>query len=179
MMISITMPLAADLRLFLNYIDSEGYKMTKDEFKKLCWQLFKEYGFKKQKKDFVNDGCSNVYCTVDLQKSNYGEAFYINCWFGIKDDHFNDNGPLHASDFFNRVQVTSVSMHNNAGNCFETQMILYEDYNVEQMTRYIKAAFEDWVMPPLQIGGEYVIEHQEKYVFLKRDRDATIKALLK
>lgn len=152
--------------------------MTKDEFKKLCWQIFKEYGFKKEKRFLVNMGSSNISCFVDLQKSDYGEAYYINCRFGIKGFPSGTDLAHNPAEFFNRVQVMSVSMHNDTGKCFETQMICYEDYTAEQFTYYLKSAIDDWVMPPLQDGGKYVAEHQDKYMFLKRNTAPVIKALL-
>lgn len=152
--------------------------MTKDEFKKLCWQIFKEYGFKKERRFFTNTGKANVVCFIDLQKSNYGEAYYINCRFGVKGILSGTDLANNPGDFFNRVRVMSVNAHHGAGKSTETDMIYYEDYTAEQIIFCLKSALDDWVMPPLQVGGIFVVDHQNKYMFLKRNTAPVIKALL-
>ncbi len=143
--------------------------MTKDDFKKLCWSIFKEYGFRKQKKYFYFEGNSNIECYIDLQKSDYGDAFYINCSFGVKNYFAGSGFAVNNIVCFNRIQVMSIRMHNDAGDCIRTQMIFYEDYTDEQLSSYIKLALDEWVMPPLVKGGVYIVGHEEKYIFLNNN----------
>lgn len=143
--------------------------MTKDDFKKLCWSIFKEYGFRKQKKYFYFEGNSNIECYIDLQKSDYGESFYINCSFCVKNYFAGSAFVLENIVCFNRIQVMSVSMRDDAGGCFLTQMIVYKDYTDEEISRYLRQALDEWIMPPLAKGGAYIVENEDKYIFLNRN----------
>lgn len=135
--------------------------MNKDEFKKLCSESFIQHGFIERKGRFYYQGQSNIFCAADLQRSDYSEAYYINC-------SFLTNGKCDCAIepyFFRRVKVKSVSMHTALGLRFMTDMIVIADYTPEEMLNYLNAAFDEWIMPTLMLGAEFVLKHKDKYIF--------------
>ncbi len=143
--------------------------MNKDEFKKLCSESFIQHGFKKRKKWFYNQGQSNIFCAADLQRSDYSEAYYINC-------SFLTNGKCDCAIepyFFRRVKVKSVSMHNALGLRFMTDMIIIADYTPEEMLNYLNAAFDEWIMPTLTKGAGFVLRHKGDFTFPHIDPSLT------
>lgn len=143
--------------------------MNKDEFKKLCSHCFKQHGFIERKKWFYCKGRSGIFCAADLQRSDYSEAYYINC-------SFLSNGKCDSAIepyFFRRVKVKSVSMHNALGLRFTTDMIIIADYTPEQMREYLNTAFDEWIMPTLTDGADFVLKHKGKFNFPHIDPSLT------
>lgn len=135
--------------------------MNKDEFKKLCSESFKQHGFIKRKGRFYRHGQSGIFCAADLQRSDYSEAYYINCSFLVEDGCDATIKPY----FFRRVKVRSVSMHNPLGLRFMTDMIIIADYTPAELLKYLNTAFDEWIMPTLMLGAEFVLKHNDKYIF--------------
>lgn len=135
--------------------------MNKDEFKKLCSESFKQHGFIKRKGRFYRHGQSGIFCAADLQRSDYSEAYYINCSFLVEDGCDAAIEPY----FFRRVKVKSVSMHNPLGLRFMTDMIIIADYTPAELLKYLNTAFDEWIMPTLMLGAEFVLKHKDKYIF--------------
>ena len=61
-------------------------KLDNKDFKKIVNEIFKEYGFNRNKKCFYKD-YGEIYLKFDLQKSNYSNGWYINYSIIIKDLH--------------------------------------------------------------------------------------------
>lgn len=130
--------------------------MNKDEFRALCSDCFKQHGFKKQKRWFYRQGRSGIFCAADLQRSDYSEAYYINCSFLAKDG----NAAIEPY-FFRRIKVKAVSL----GRGIMTDMIVIADYTPEQMREYLNAAFDEWILPTLADGADFVMKHKDKFIF--------------
>ncbi len=135
--------------------------MNKDEFRKLCSDCFKQHGFIKRKGRFYRHGQSGIFCAADLQRSDYSEAYYINFCFLTKSECAAAIEPY----FFRRVKVRSVSMHNPLGLRFTTDMIVIADYTPAELLKYLNTAFDEWIMPTLMLGAEFVLKHKDKYIF--------------
>lgn len=56
--------------------------MDKKQFKEFCKNEFKARGFKKQRNVFYLTG-HDLLCGIDLQKSNYGDVYYVNYYYFI------------------------------------------------------------------------------------------------
>ena len=54
--------------------------MDKKQFKEFCKNEFMKRGFKKNKNTFYLAG-NDLLCGIDLQKSNYGEIYYVNYFY--------------------------------------------------------------------------------------------------
>lgn len=54
--------------------------MDKKQFKEFCQNEFKARGFKKQRNVFYLTG-RDLLCGIDLQKSNYGDVYYVNYYY--------------------------------------------------------------------------------------------------
>ena len=134
--------------------------MNKDEFRKLCSDCFKQHGFIKRKGRFYRHGQSGIFCAADLQRSDYSEAYYINFCFLTKSECAAAIEPY----FFRRVKVRSVSMHNPLGLRFTTDMIVIADYTPAELLKYLNTAFDEWIMPTLMLGAEFVLKHKDKYI---------------
>ena len=51
--------------------------MERQQFKKFCEKEFELQGFKKKKNMFYLKGV-DLLCRINLQKSNYGNVYYVN-----------------------------------------------------------------------------------------------------
>ena len=132
--------------------------MNKDEFKKFCSESFIQHGFIERKSRFYQQGQSGIFCAADLQRSDYSEAYYINCSFLTK-----DGDAAIEPYFFRRIKVKSVSMHSALGLRFMTDMIVFADYTPVEMLKYLNTAFDDWIMPTLTVGADFVMKHKDKF----------------
>lgn len=142
--------------------------MNRVEFKKLCSECFIRHGFKEQNGRFYRHGPSDIFCAAEMQRSDYSEAYYINCSFLVK-----DGDTTIEPYFFKRVKVKSVSMHNTLGLHFTTDMIVIADYTPEQMLKYLNTAFDDWIMPTLTKGAGFVLRHKGDFIFPHIDPSLT------
>ena len=68
--------------------------MDKKQFREFCKNEFKARGFKKQRNVFYLTG-HDLLCGIDLQKSNYGEVYYVNYYYFIGDFENITDYPTH------------------------------------------------------------------------------------
>ena len=82
--------------------------MEKNEFKRFCDQEFSKRGFIKRKNMYYLSG-AGVLCSLDLQKSNYGEVYYVNYDFYIGNFFSLEDYPVKydPSDLSGRFTVMS------------------------------------------------------------------------
>ncbi len=153
--------------------------MTKDEFKAFCDEYFKEKGFKKTKKTYYLLGDQDVLGSIDLQKSNYGDTYYVNCCFYIGDFSgiVPSKYPIHYDhDIYKRIPVMSKKQTIN-GKRFETCAIEYEEYTPEELLPFFDHAFETWFFPPLREGKKYFLAHIGKLYHLDLKREVVMAKL--
>ena len=81
--------------------------MDKKQFKEFCKNEFKARGFKKQRNVFYLTG-HDLLCGIDLQKSNYGDVYYVNYYYFIGEFKNITDYPTHCeSDIQGRIAVMS------------------------------------------------------------------------
>lgn len=130
--------------------------MTKEGFKKLCGDIFKEYGFNKYKSInyYKMEGDAAVH--LELQKSNFGNAYYINTYYYKIDKSISI--PLlckSTADEYLRLIMWSdrSTLGSNKG---VTSLIEYEEYDAETLEFYIRRHFDIYINPVLQKGFMYI-----------------------
>ena len=81
--------------------------MDKKTFKEFCKNEFETHGFKKQRNVFYLTG-HDLLCGIDLQKSNYGDVYYVNYYYFIGEFEAITGYPTHyESDIQGRITVMS------------------------------------------------------------------------
>ena len=119
--------------------------MTKEEFKKFCKEEFCDRGFKKVKKMFYLDGKKDLICGIYYEKSNYGPVYYVRVVFFIKDLHKGVQYPTsYESDITRNLLVMTKKTKYN-GECYLSQQIKYEEYDKEELSKYFKKSFDEWL----------------------------------
>lgn len=77
--------------------------MDKKQFKEFCQNEFKARGFKKQRNVFYLAG-HDLLCGIDLQKSNYGDVYYVNYFYFIGEfKNITDYPTPYESDIEGRI----------------------------------------------------------------------------
>lgn len=130
--------------------------MTKQEFKTFCKEEFYKRGFKKVKNMYYLDGEEDILCGINLQKSNFGNLYYINVKFFIKG--FNEKFPYptcYDADISGRMSVMSKT-ETCQGKHFMTGQIEYEEYTPEELREYFEKDFESWILPAVKEGTSFL-----------------------
>lgn len=156
--------------------------MTKEEFKKFCKEQFYSRGFTKVKKMFYFDNGKDILCGIDLQKSNFGNTYYINVSFFMKNFIVKDAYPSYLEADFNRRIMVMSKKQTYQGEVFMTPQIEYEEYENQELGMYFQQNFEEWIMPAIERGMDYIIERSSDDFFvpnyLKRDNKFNCKKIM-
>ena len=150
--------------------------MDKKQFKSFCKTEFEKRGFKKQKNAFYLIG-RDLLCGIDLQKSNYGDIYYVNYYFFIGD--FTDiiKFPTHyESDIQERILVMS-KKQTYKGNTFLTSLIEYTEYTEEELSFYFSNAFDENILPPIYQGKKYILDNLGKRYSLTLHKNEVLQKL--
>ena len=132
--------------------------MEKNEFKAFCKDYFLKRGFKKDKKCFYILGV-DMLCSISLQKSDYGAAYYVNFYFFIGDYASTKTVPDHwCYDIYGRLHILSKSQTVN-GEYIITGAIYYEEYTEEELRSCFDEGFEQKILPPLTQGKKYILNN--------------------
>lgn len=125
--------------------------MDKNEFKTFCKKEFEARGFKKQKKAFYLVG-QDLLCGIDLQKSDYGDVYYVNYYYFIGEFKNITNYPTHyESDIQGRIGVMS-RRQTFQGEQFMTAQVEYEEYTEDELRPFFDKEFEETILPPINLG---------------------------
>ena len=155
--------------------------MDKNEFKAFCKKEFYKRGYRKIKNMYYLCGNRGVMSGLKLQKSNFGEEYYVNFYFFI--GNF-ENTPsslyptLYEYDVYGRISVMSKTKHDNQGNSFQTAAIEYEEYTEETLRLYFDKAFDELIFPPVYKGKKYILENLNKLYFLTLRQNEVMRKLL-
>ena len=150
--------------------------MDKKQFKEFCKKEFEARGFKKQNNAFYLAG-QDLLCGIDLQKSNYGNEYYVNYYYFIGDFKKVTNYPTHyESDIQGRVSVMSKSQ-TFQGEHFMTAQIEYEEYTEEEIRPFIEKEFEEAILPPINQGKKYILDNLDTLYFLTLNQEEVMKKL--
>ena len=155
--------------------------MDKNKFKAFCKKEFYKRGYRKIKNMYYLCGNRDVMSGLELQKSNFGEEYYVNFYFFI--GNF-ENTPsslyptLYEYDVYGRISVMSKTKHDNQGNLFQTAAIEYEEYTEETLRPYFDKAFDELILPPVYKGKKYILENLNKLYFLTLRQNEVMRKLL-
>lgn len=139
--------------------------MEKKEFQNFCKKEFEKQGFKKIKNTYYLVGL-DLLCGILLQKSNFGNVYYINYFFCIGNFEGSNNYPTyHDSDIDGRVIVTSKTT--SYGKFYKTAQIEYEYYTEDELRPFFEKEFEEVILPPVYQGKKYILENLNKLYYLK------------
>lgn len=140
--------------------------MTKENFKKLCSDVFKEYGFRKYKTVNYYRLENDVAIFLELQKSNFCNAYYINTYYykiGKEIESISIPQLYNCTaDEYLRMIMWSDSSSTSSKERKVTSMIRYEDYDAETLEFYIRQHFDVYVNTVFKNGYKY-IEDNMKY----------------
>ena len=150
--------------------------MNKVEFKAFCKREFESRGFKKQKNTFYLRGF-DVLCGIDLQKSNYGNTYYVNFWYVLDRNESKANYPtFYDSDIEGRILAMSKTQ-TVQGKHFLTAMIEYEAYTEEELRPYFDKAFAERILPPVLQGKKYILDNIGKLYSLTLHQEEVMQKL--
>lgn len=150
--------------------------MEKKQFKAFCKKEFETRGFKKRKNAFYLLG-QDLLCGVDLQKSSYGDFYYINYCFYIGDFSNTTSYPAYyESDVQGRIAVMS-KKQTSQGKCFMTAMVEYEEYTEEELKTFFEKEFAEKVLPPVSQGKKYLLNNLNTLYFLTLNQEEVMRKL--
>ncbi len=150
--------------------------MNKNEFKAFCKKEFESRGFKKKKTVFYLVG-SDLLCGIELQKSNYGDIYYVNYYYFIGKFENITNYPVpYDCDVEGRILALSKTQ-TVQGKRFLTSMLEYEEYSEEEMHSYFEREFEEKILPPVYQGKKYILDNLGKLYTLTLHKEEVMKKL--
>ena len=154
----------------------QGGYMDKKQFKEFCKKEFKSHGFRKQRKVFYLSG-HDLLCGIDLQKSNYGEIYYVNYYYFLGDFSNITEYPTHyESDIQGRIIVMSKTQ-TFQGKHFETAQVEYEEYTEEELKPFFDMEFKSKILPPIEQGKKYILDNLGKLYFLTLNQEEVLRKL--
>lgn len=150
--------------------------MEKNEFKEFCKNEFEARGFKKQKNMFYLTG-QDLLCGIYLQKSNYGDFYYVNyCYFIGEHDDIKKYPTHYESDIQERFSAMSKTS-TVQGKHFITAQIEYKEYTKEDLRPYFDKEFEERILPPVHQGKKYILENLGKLYSLTLRKEEVMRKL--
>ena len=150
--------------------------MDKKQFKEFCKNEFKARGFEKQKNAFYLPG-RDLLCGIDLQKSNYGDVYYINYYYFIGKFENITNYPTHyESDIQGRIAVMS-RKQTFQGKQFMTAQVEYEEYTEDELRPFFEKEFEERILPPVHQGKKYILDNLGKLYSLTLHKEEVMQKL--
>ena len=144
--------------------------MDKNGFKMFCKNEFEARGFKKKKNMFYLTG-RDLLCGIYLQKSNYGDIYYVNYCYFIGDFEDIKNYPTHyESDIQGRIVVMS-RKQTFQGKQFMTAQVEYEEYIEEELRPFFEKEFQEKILPPINLGKKYILDNLNTLYFLTLNQE--------
>lgn len=150
--------------------------MDKKQFKDFCKKEFETRGFKKRKNMFYLTG-HDLLCGLYLQKSNYGNLYYVNYCYFIGEFEDIEKYPL-SYDLDVQGRIVAMSKTQTiSGKPFLTSLIEYEEYSEEELRLYFDKAFEERILPPIHQGKKYILDNLGKLYSLTLHKEEVMKKL--
>lgn len=150
--------------------------MDKKQFKEFCQNEFKARGFKKQRNVFYLAG-HDLLCGIDLQKSNYGDVYYVNYFYFIGEfKNITDYPTPYESDIEGRI--TAMSRKSTfQGKQFMTALIEYGEYTEEELRPFFERALEEEILPPVNRGKSFILDNLGTIYFLTMHQEEVMQKL--
>ena len=116
-------------------------------------------------------------CGIYLQKSNYGEFYYVNYFYCI--GTFSDSTVLpthYECDIYGRIRAMSKTQTDH-GIHFLTSMIEYEEYSEDELRPFFEREFEEKILPPINQGKKYILDNLNSLYFLALNQGEVMQKL--
>ena len=113
----------------------------------------------------------------NLQKSNYGNVYYVNYQYFIGD--FDDSinySLLEECDVEGRIIVRS-KKETFQGKPLMTPQIEYEEYTEEELRKFFENEFKEKILPPIKQGKKYILSKLDQIYFLTLNQESVRKKL--
>ena len=150
--------------------------MDKKQFKEFCKQEFLRKGFRKTKNTYYLVG-KDLLCGIDLQKSNFGNQYYINFFYSLGDYQNQSVFPTYYdSDIDARIIVMSKTQ-TYQGKRFLTAQIEYEEYTEDELCVFFDKEFEERILPPIHQGKVFILENLGKLYRLSLNQEEVMRKL--
>lgn len=150
--------------------------MDKKTFISFCKTYFVSSGFQKKGNTFYMLG-RDLLCGIVLQKSNFGDSYYINYCFWLEGAFDNlSYPPRHNCDIEGRFRVMSKSM-THQGKPFATPQIKYEDYSEEELRMFFDNEYQNLISPPIKEGKRYIADNLNKLYYLTLNQEEVLRKL--
>lgn len=153
--------------------------MNKNEFKEFCKKEFYKRGYQKIKNMYYLPGLKNVLSGIKLQKSDYSDSYYVNCYFfiGNFEDISKASYPTNY-DYDIRFRILVMSKTQKCkGKLIETAAIEYGEYTEEELRYYFDKEFENRILPPVNEGKQYILDNLNTLYVLDLRREEVTKKL--
>lgn len=152
--------------------------MNKQEFKTFCKNEFFKRGFLKYKNGYYLKGPADILCGIFLQKSDFGNYYYINYCFHIQNPSDTSIPSYYDMDMDGgRISVLSKTETDKNGNYFMTEQIEHEEYTEDEMKPFFDKVFEERIFPPINFGKKFILDNLGKLYFLTIHPDEVLKKL--
>ena len=118
---------------------------------------------------------------IRLQKSDFGEVYYVNFYFfigdfqGVSTSLYPTN---YEHDVYGRIPVMSKKeRERHTKECFITGAIEYLEYTEETLRPYLIKHLKNLFLPPVYQGKQYILENLNKLYRLDIRREEVLKKL--
>ena len=141
--------------------------MEKQEFLRICDSTLREMGFtKKGGAYYLINSDSDLVGAVFLRKSNYGSVYYVECTITIQG--YNNTFPFpqyHDVDLSTRFQFPLKMQLQYNPSATHGYSVDLERNTEAEIKAGIKDGVEEWLLPALRGGKQYILDNWEKYSF--------------
>lgn len=112
-----------------------------------------------------------------MQKSDFGEVYYVNFYYFIGDFKDVKNYPTYyESDIDGRIVVMSKAQ-TQQGKQVRTSLIEYEEYTEDELRPFFDKAFEEKILPPIYQGKKYILDNLNVLYSLSLNREEVMRKL--
>ena len=123
--------------------------MDKKAFVTLCGNIFKRFGFQKQKNMFFCTGSNGILCGLGLKFSQFGPTCGVMIYYYTdRTNQIADTATPYTYDFVECIEV--LSKVTDKGTSFLTGSIDYERYAEEELSICLEKAMATQILPALE-----------------------------
>lgn len=138
--------------------------MDKQSFLTLCGETMKAMGFVKKRNAYCLTGNNGVSGAVFFQKSSFGMVYYLNCTLTIQG--YNKDYPYpkyHDTDIKSRIPFPLKVKLSYMPEATVGYSVDLERNTEDEVREYLSSGINDWMLPALDGGLPYLLEHWDKY----------------
>ncbi len=140
--------------------------MTKEEFKHFIQDEMYKRNFKRVKGMYYLPFGDSMLCGVYLQKSDYSASYYVRVYFFIEPQ--SQHPSIYDHDIGCSLRFKIKSLSDGWG------PIEYEYYEYDELSELFAEQYDALVLPVIEKGKKYILEHLSKKYYLHPLREAEI-----